>query len=198
MSFDEGYVKYTSHWQAGPPVAAAIAAELERWRRPLYEAGLIGVYRDLGIGYGNLSVRAGLAGEFVISGTQTGHLGCTTAEHYALVTHCDIDRNTVTCTGPVQASSEAMTHAAIYALDPAIGAIVHAHSPVLWQRYLGKLPTTRADVPYGTPEMAREFGRLHRETDFDARRIAVMAGHEEGVISFGATLEEAATRMLEL
>lgn len=198
MSFDEGYVKYTSRWQPGPPVAADIAAELERWRRPLFEAGLIGIYRDLGIGFGNLSVRAPLPGQFVISGTQTGHLERTTAEHYALVTGCDIDANTVHCAGPVQASSEAMTHAAIYAIDPGIGAIVHGHSRVLWQRYLDRLPTTRADVAYGTPEMANEFGRLHVEIDFDTRGVAVMAGHEEGLISFGTTLEEAATRMLAL
>ncbi len=198
MSFDEGYVKYTSHWQAGPPVDAVIAAELERWRRPLHAAGLIGIYRDLGIGFGNLSVRAGVPGQFVITGTQTGHLEHTTAEHYALVTGCDIESNTVTCTGPVQASSEAMTHAAIYAIDPGIGAIVHVHSRALWQRYIDKLPTTRADVAYGTPEMAREFGRLHLETDFDTQGVAVMAGHEEGLISFGATLEDAAKRMLAL
>lgn len=198
MSFDEGYIKYSSHWTPGPPVDASVAAELDAWRRPLFDAGLIGQYRELGIGYGNLSVRCGESGRFVISGTQTGHLPVTTPEHYALVTHCDINANAVSCEGPVKASSEAMTHAAIYALDDRIGAIVHVHSAALWKRWIDVMPTTRSDVAYGTPEMAREFGRLFATTDFSSDGIAVMAGHEEGLISFGASLEEAATRILSL
>ena len=91
-----------------------------------------------------------------------------------------------------------MTHAAIYQLDLTIGAIVHVHSGELWRRYLDRLPTTDPDVAYGTPQMANEFRRLYRDTDFRNTRLAVMAGHEEGLLSFGTTLEEAASRVLEL
>jgi ribulose-5-phosphate 4-epimerase/fuculose-1-phosphate aldolase len=100
--------------------------------------------------------------------------------------------------GLVQASSEAMTHAAIYQLDQHIGAIVHVHSRKLWCQYINRLPTTAPDVPYGTPEMANEFRRLYRDSDFRKTRLAVMAGHEEGIVSIGATLEQAATRVLGL
>ena len=102
-------------------------------RQPL-DARLIGQYEDLGIGYGNISVRRGSCDLFLISGTQTGHLPATDERHYSLVTDCDIRNNIVRCSGPVQASSEAMTHAAIYALGDAIGAVVHVHSAELWKR----------------------------------------------------------------
>ena len=75
---------------------------------------------------------------------------------------------------------------------------MHVHSEALWKESLNKLPTTRADVPYGTPEMAEEFGRLWRDTDFADCGLGVMAGHDEGLVSIGVTLEEAAQRMLEL
>lgn len=198
MTIDEGYIKYDSDWTPGPAPDKATTALLELWRRPLYDAGLIGHYDELGIGYGNISVRAPGPRQFVISGTQTGHIGTTTGEHYALVTSYDIDANSVSSTGPVQASSESLTHAAIYELSESIGAIVHVHSEHLWQALLDELPATRADVAYGTPEMAHEFERLYRETGFATVGVAVMAGHEEGIVSIGATLEDAATRVLAL
>lgn len=198
MSIDEGYIKFHSDWTAGAAADPTLVALLDRWRRPLFDAGLIGHYDELGVGYGNLSVRVDDGREFVISGTQTGRVATTTGQHYAQVTGYDIGANRVTSTGPVEASSESLTHAAIYELDPAINAVVHVHSAPLWQACLGRLPTTADDISYGTPEMAREFERLYRETDFAVGGIAVMAGHEEGIIAFGASLEEAAKRILRL
>ena len=46
--------------------------------------------------------------------------------------------------------------------------------------------------------MANEFRRLYRDSDFRKIQLAVMGGHEEGIISIGATLEQAATRVLRL
>ena len=198
MSIDEGYIKFESDWTAGAAADPELTARLERWRRPLFDAGLIGHYAELGVGYGNLSVRAGDGREFVISGTQTGQVARTTGQHYARVTGYDIGANRVTSVGPVEASSESLTHAAIYELDAAIGAVVHVHNAPLWQAGLDRLPTTADDVSYGTPEMAREFERLYRDTDFATAGVAVMAGHDEGIIAFGATLEEAANRILAL
>jgi L-ribulose-5-phosphate 4-epimerase len=198
MTIDEGYIKYVSHWTPGSATHIEAARELDTWRKPLFEAGLIGQYEDLGIGYGNISVRRGSRDLFLISGTQTGHLRSTDERHYSLVTDCDIRSNVVRCSGPIQASSEAMTHAAIYALGDAIGAVVHVHSAELWRRNLGKLPTTDPDVAYGTPEMARELDRLYRLAGFREAGVAVLAGHDEGLISFGTTLEEAAERILEI
>ena len=54
------------------------------------------------------------------------------------------------------------------------------------------LPTTAASVPYGTPAMAYEMRRLLNHADLMQTRILIMAGHEEGVLVFGPTLEAAA------
>lgn len=198
MTIDEGYIKYKSFWTKAPVPDAAATEELETWRRPLLAAGLIGHYEELGIGYGNISIRCGEPGQFLISGTQTGHIETTDKTHYALVTSYNTHANIVCSVGPLQASSEAMTHAAIYGLDSNIGAIVHGHSQALWQSLLHKLPTTDAGVAYGTPQMADEFRRLYRDTAFREKGLAVMAGHEEGILSFGTTIEEAAKKILAL
>ena len=195
---DEGYTKFDVDWTRAEPLACRQIDELNQWRRPLFEAGLVGHYIDLGIGFGNISMRGDIAGQFVISGTQTGHLPALSDEHYALVTDYDLEHNRLGCRGPIQASSEAMTHAALYELDTSIQAIAHVHSEELWVRLLPVMPATDAAVRYGTPDMAREFIRLYRETDFAATGIAVMAGHESGLVSIGSTMEEAATRILAL
>jgi L-ribulose-5-phosphate 4-epimerase len=197
LTIDEGYIKFESNWVPGPAPTVEAVDRLERWRRPLFDEGLIGHYKDLGVGYGNISIRLG-GNQFVISGTQTGHLAETTGEHYALVTDYDIAANRVSSTGQVQASSESLTHAAIYELDQRINAVVHVHSRKLWNTFRDQLPTTAPDIRYGTPEMAEEFRRLFGETDFAAMGIAVMGGHDEGVLSFGDTLQEAAVRVLSL
>ncbi len=198
MPADEGVVKYTSRWTKGPAADPVLARLLETWRRPLFDAGLIGWDAVHDVSYGNISARAHPGGGFLISGTQTGALATTGPDHYALVTDYDIEANRVTCTGPVQASSESLTHAAIYELDPAIGGVVHVHSSQLWHAWRGRLPTTAPEVSYGTPAMAHEIARLYRDGGMAAAGIAVMSGHEDGLISFGESLEEAATRTLGL
>ena len=195
---DEGYTKFVVDWSRTPPLMHAAIAELIHWRNPLYSAGLIGQYEDIGIGFGNISVRTSADGQFIISGTQTGHLADLGNEHFALVTEFDLAANSVTCSGPVQASSESMTHATIYSLDASINAVVHIHSSEMWVRLVDSLPTTDAEVAYGTPEMAEEFERLYRNTEFPTTGVAIMAGHEEGVISIGRSLQEAASRVLAL
>ena len=129
---DEGYIKYECDWRQAPALPLATVAELNDWRNRFHDEQLIGYYKRHGVGFGNISIRDGNSERFIISGTQTGHIARTNQNHYAVVTACDIDTNYVSCEGPVQASSEALTHAAIYALDPAIRAIVHVHDKKLW------------------------------------------------------------------
>lgn len=187
---DEGVIKYVSHWTPGTPLAQSELTELIAWRDRMHQARQIGLYPN-GIGYGNISLR--LSGStFAVSGTQTGHLAQTTPQHYTLVDGWDIDRNTLRCTGPIQASSESLTHAALYDYSDEIQAIIHGHNRLLWQRGLGVLPTTAASVPYGTPAMAYEMVRLLEQGDLRQKRILIMAGHEEGVLVFGPTLAAAA------
>ncbi len=198
MTIDEGYTKFICDWTECVLEEFKETAELCRWRRPLYDAGLIGIYADVGIGFGNISMRVGSGTEFLVSGTQTGHLQYVGPQHFALVTYADPERNRVCCRGAVQASSESMTHAALYQTDSSITAVVHVHSKRLWNLLRDRIPTTDKTVAYGTPEMAKEFARLWHESDLQTTGIAVMGGHEEGLVSVAETMAAAATRILDL
>lgn len=195
---DEGVIKFRLDWTETGPLDCREVAELDRWRRPLFDAGLVGHDPEHDVGYGNLSCRAAAAGQFVVTGTQTGHLDVTGPAHYALVTGYDIDSNRLACRGPVRASSESLTHAALYEAGPGIGAVVHVHHRPLWERSLGVLPTTPPEAAYGTPAMARELQALVADAGFRRLGIAVMAGHEGGLIAVGRSLAAATTRILEL
>ena len=195
---DEGYTKYRCDWRKADAPADPGLGALNACRNRLYRAGLVGYYTEHGVGFGNLSLRIPGTARFLISGTQTGHIARTGPEHYSVVIDYDIDANKVVCEGPLQASSEALTHAAIYELDPGIGGIAHVHSAELWSRLINRIPTTSADVPYGTPEMAHEFHRLYRQTGLSETGVAVMAGHDEGIVAFGRDIEEATERVLGL
>ena len=194
---DEGYIKYRMHWTPTATLTHDKIDDLCRWRTRLHDVRLIGQYPDSGIGYGNLSARIGGSRQFLISGTQTGGPNRSEASQFSLVTNVDIEANEVTCEGPLQASSEAMTHASIYAAEPAVQAVVHVHDAELWNAALNRKPTIAEDVAYGTPAMARAFANLVAEPDFKACGIAAMAGHDEGLVAVGGSIGEAAQRILE-
>lgn len=195
---DEGHIKFEARWRRSAPVRHPAVDELIRWRRPLYDAGLVGCYEDSGIGYGNLSARVEPPGLFFISGAGTGCIADAGPEHFALVTLYDVDANIVESEGAVAASSESMTHAAIYELDERFRAVIHVHDTALWAGLKDVLPATGAAIAYGTPEMAREFRRLYAETIFRDSGIAVMAGHAEGLVSVGGSVREAVERLLSV
>jgi len=195
---DEGYIKFRSEWTRTAPLVHDQILTLVRWRKPLYDAGLIGCIAGTDIGFGNISVRAGMPGQFIISGTRTGCLEELGAEHFSLVTGYALDTNTVRCSGAAEASSEAMTHAALYDIDSQIRAVVHIHSEQLWAELRSSLPATQSSVAYGTPQMALELHRLYRESAFPQTGIAVMTGHEGGLIGFGNSMQQAAEKMLSL
>jgi ribulose-5-phosphate 4-epimerase/fuculose-1-phosphate aldolase len=117
-------------------------------------------------------------------------------QHYTRVTDYSIVENKVSCKGPIKASSESLTHAAIYEMDHRIHAIVHVHHAKLWKALKNKVPTTSSSVPYGTPQMALAVKSLYDHGDLAAQKIFAMAGHEDGLVSFGTTLMEAASIML--
>ncbi len=189
---DEGVIKYRCDWEKTAAVRPSEVAELTCYRDALHQLNLIAEYPD-GVGFGNLSQRyessPGDPPQFIISGTQTGHLPTLTANDYALVTTFDLAQNTLACKGDRQASSESLTHGVIYTQNPTVQAILHVHHPQLWQQLLNQVPTTRAAIPYGTPEMAIETQRLFTETDLLRSKIFVMAGHEDGIVAFGETLQ---------
>ena len=186
---DEGVVKYECTWIEGPPLPRDALAPLMEKREQCYAAGLIGIYPEIEIGYGNISVRHGEG--FIISGTQTGGIKDLDENGYTEVVEADIVGNRLVCRGPIAASSESLTHAMLYQLSSSINAVIHVHSKEMWERLLNDIPTTGPDVPYGTPEMAAEIKRLWQETDLQTCKILAMAGHEDGIIAFGENLDQA-------
>ena len=194
----EGSLKFTCHRSPGAiGIPGELFEVLNHWRQVMWEKNLIGIYPD-GIGYGNISVRIPGSNQFCISGTATGGLNELTMDDYALVERCDPDLNTVWCRGQINASAESMSHAAIYNTIPWAAAVVHIHNRPLWDKYLNLLPTTSTEVEYGTTAMAGEITRILSLPETLQKKVMVMGGHEEGIISFGQTLEEAASLILNL
>lgn len=201
-SEQEGVIKFRLDFRQSEPVDFPLLADLEACRQKFRALGLIGGNdpdRYDGLGFGNISHRlAPESDSFIISGTQTGHLASMDKSCYALVTGCDLLANTLEARGAIKPSSEAMTHAVIYRQLPAVQAVIHVHSQDIWLKAdrLG-LPQTAADVPYGTPEMAAEMQRLIAGGMGDWHSIS-MAGHEDGVITWGETLDDASIELESL
>ncbi|MEO0468926.1 MAG: class II aldolase/adducin family protein [Bacteroidota bacterium] len=196
---DEGYIKYQLHWQEAEALPTDLLQDLIRWRKEMYDRNWIGYDQGLKVGFGNLSEKCDQQlGHFIISGTQTGHLQDLSAEHFTAVSSYDISANQLICRGPVKASSESLTHAGCYELSKRINAVIHIHNRPLWQWMCGRLPTTAEDVAYGTPEMAFEVKRLYEKTVLPQQGVFAMAGHQDGIVSFGESLSEAAKRLFDL
>jgi ribulose-5-phosphate 4-epimerase/fuculose-1-phosphate aldolase len=194
---ETGSVKFACEHVAVELASFAAVGELNACRRMLLQLRLIGVDEN-GIGFGNVSIRDGATKRFHITGSGTGRLPALTLRDYARVTAYDIDRNWLRCEGATIASSESLTHAAIYEADANINAVIHGHSAALWAQLRRYAASTSAEVEYGTPAMAREVQRLFRETDVRDRRVFAMAGHEAGVVAFGATVDDALASLLRL
>jgi L-ribulose-5-phosphate 4-epimerase len=155
----------------------------------MYESHLIGAYSN-GIGYGNISMKAS-ADTFYISGTATGRLEALEEKHYPLVNSWDINDNSLLCTGRINASAESLSHAVIYDSLPDVGAVIHIHHKGMWDKYLNEILTTSPNVLYGTPEMAKEIEQIVSTVKANQDPILVMGGHEEGIIVWGRTIDEA-------
>ena len=190
MSGETGVVKFQCEHVAVELAPFSGFDELNACRRRLLQLRMIGV-DACGIGYGNLSVRAGDASQFYITGSGTGRRPQLTLADYAHVTAYDFARNWLRCEGRTIASSESLTHAAVYESDPQVRAVIHCHARELWTRLLDRAPATSADVEYGTPEMAFEVQRLFRETRVRDEQVFAMAGHPDGIVAFSATADNA-------
>jgi L-ribulose-5-phosphate 4-epimerase len=184
------YVKFT-YESARPDIVPFDAlTELSACRRKLLQQRLIGLDAN-GIGFGNLSVRDGVSGNFYITGSATGGLPELMPTNCVRVVAYDFARNWLRHEGAAIPLSESLTHAAIYESDLTISAVIHCHDSVLWRTRLDRVPATSKAIAYGTPEMAYEIMRLFTVSDVRSRKILVMAGHEGGIVMFGNNLEDA-------
>lgn len=202
-AYDEGVIKFDLHHRCerlDPGRYGALAAELAGWRRVMFHLGVLGQdpARYGGAGFGNVSARVGPPSSglgrraMLVSCTQTGGFLDAGLDELCVVDRYDVEKNRVDSHGACEPSSEAMTHGAIYDLGLHIRAVLHGHAPELWRRAAEfGLPRTRPEVAYGTPDMAREMRRLYASGRLPEQQLLVMTGHEDGVVAFGRSLDEA-------
>jgi ribulose-5-phosphate 4-epimerase/fuculose-1-phosphate aldolase len=169
-------------------------AELNSCRSQLRSLGWLGVNAD-GIGYGNISWREGTSSAFFITAAGTGSKSELEPADCSKVVAYDLARNWLRCEGPM-ASSESLTHAAIYESDASVRAIIHCHSLPLWEVLRAGGLSTPPETEYGTAAMGYAVRHLFESSDVAKQRIFAMAGHREGVIAFGQSLTQALTRLL--
>jgi L-ribulose-5-phosphate 4-epimerase len=193
---EEGYIKFNADWGKTKHLHFSKIEKLNDWRQKLYNVNLLGVYPD-GIGFGNVSQRSE-GNRFYISGSKTGSYEFLNESHYAEVIDFDLKKNWVKCVGGTIASSESMSHAVIYQQYAHVNAVFHVHNLELWEKLLWEIPTTPESAPYGSPEMANEILQLFKTTDVLQTKLFAMAGHQEGLFTFGETLEEVGNILLDL
>ncbi|MFD2229093.1 class II aldolase/adducin family protein [Alkalimarinus sediminis] len=216
----EGVIKYQLSFVHQPIPSRISVASLDKWRHVLFNLALIGQdsKRYEGLGFGNISHRisdvtvnsfvehdgvlvSGAAeNSFLISGSQTGHLPFLKHEHCSVVTHCDPALNQLVGYGETKPSSESLTHGALYNHMPEIAAVVHVHSPTIWNLVdeLG-LPATKSNIPYGTPDMADAVTNVATQILANGvEPVFVMKGHVDGVVAFGPDLASAVTALFRV
>ena len=184
----DGIIKYSIEHQTADTPIFSDYEQLEALRTRLFTLGLIGE-KD-GVGYGNLSMRDDRSKSFFITATQTGRKYSLTREYYTYISEYDFSTFKVISQGTHKPSSEALSHAMIYAIDDRITTVIHIHSLALWKFMKAKndLATT---AEYGTAEMVKEIAGLYTNLDPMMNNAFVMKGHEEGIITFGRDIKEA-------
>lgn len=200
MAEQEGVIKYRLFHRDGELPQCCEIAAIDGWRWLLFKLELIGQNpaKYEGLGYGNLSRRlAPGQPAFLISGTQTGHFEHLNRRHFTLVEDAEPMLNQLHSFGPIQPSSEALTHAGVYRCLPQVNAVIHVHSPLLWQHCasLG-LPCTASEIAYGTVEMAMAVENLLQTRHVIETGVFGMLGHQDGIVSFGDDLASAVQRLL--
>jgi len=189
---ETGSVKFSCEQVPAKIASFAGFKELNRCRRGLVDLGMVGIDAN-GIGFGNLSVRDGATSRFYITGSGTAGIAELTPADFSRVVACDFARNWLRCEGARIASSESLTHAAVYQSDPNAHAVIHCHDLKLWNALLARnnVPATPKGIAYGTPELAYAVQRLFQTTNVKDQKIFVMSAHDGGLIAFGKTMAEA-------
>jgi ribulose-5-phosphate 4-epimerase/fuculose-1-phosphate aldolase len=110
----------------------------------------------------------------------------------------DIAGNSIVSRGLIQASSESMTHGAVYRAGRGVNCVIHIHSKKIFDGMLqDDYPFTPKALAFGTPEIALAIGKCVEKIGSDEDKI-VLAGHDGGIIAYGANIERSLHSILEL
>ncbi|GHU16449.1 hypothetical protein FACS1894163_05840 [Spirochaetia bacterium] len=186
---NEGYVKYFAEHSPGPSIEPPLWKNLNDVRTKLHDLSLVGVNAK-GIAFGNVSIRME-DNQFLISGTSTGTERILAADKYCLVISVTIAANKITSKGPIHASSESMTHGAIYESCPEAKSVIHIHDRAIFDGMRkDHCLATPVSAEYGTPEIAVAIAHCVRQWGKPEGAL-VLAGHDEGVIAYSSSPEKA-------
>lgn len=198
MGSEEGYIKFHCEIEkTGPVIPDLLFQALNGWRNQLQEIHLIGM-NEQGIGFGNLSIRLPGTSRFYITGSATGKFKRAGKQHYTLVTGYSFSGNSVTCKGPLRASSESLSHAAIYLADSHIQSVIHVHHRKMWEHGISHLPVTDPASGFGTPDIAFNIKALLQDVGVRKGGVLIMGGHPEGILFFGRSADLAGNSVLKL
>lgn len=189
---NEGIIKFQCNLIDSAPPEQTEVRNMNKIRNKLFELHLIGTDAD-GIGFGNLSIRYKNTNKFIITGTQTGRKDILDNSDYTLVSNFDIEKNKLECRGKIEASSESLTHAAVYIARKNVNAVIHIHNRRMWNSLINKTATTSPEHQYGTSGLARAVAELCGNSD---KNLIVLGGHPDGILAFGKNLEEAYVTIL--
>ena len=112
MNEQEGVIKYELEHQQMPMTEFFSVKQISAWRAILFRLGLLGQDPDRydNLGFGNISHRVKpQSNQFIISGTQTGHIEYLCSEQFVLVVKAEPRQNRIHSCGLIKPSSEALT-----------------------------------------------------------------------------------------
>ncbi len=194
---DEGIIKFKYQLVRTKEIAEENYIDLEKWRVILFKMNFIGEYPVEKLGYGNLSKRSNpKENSFIITGSQTGCFPNLDGTQYTHVTKCDLKKMLIEAKGPIIPSSESTTHYAIYESCPHVQAVFHIHHHEFWKYLLNNnFDQIPANINYGSQEMAMATAKCIAQKK---QGLFAMAGHEDGIVSYGETVEEAGKILLDV
>ena len=201
-SEEEGVVQFGYTLTPGP--GAPLHPDLLAWRELLMRQDLIGQdpSRYDGYSFGNLSARLAPTnlgakatsnsadGLFIVSASQAAHRDHNDPATWTTVDTVNLGRFWLEARGELPPSSESMTHAMIYAAEPNAQFVFHAHCPEIWNNADALLlPSTPADVPYGSPQMSQAVIDL-LAANMSRPLVFTTRGHTDGVFALGPTARD--------
>ena len=198
----EGVVQFGYSLEPGP--GAPLHPDLLAWRELLMRQDLIGQDSERydGYSFGNLSARLAptnlgakstsksATGLFIVSASQAAHRDHDDPSTWTTIDAVNLERFWLEARGELPPSSESMTHAMIYAAEPNAQFVFHAHSPEIWNNADELLlPSTPADVPYGSPAMSQAVIDL-LAANMSRPLVFTTRGHTDGVFALGPTARD--------
>jgi len=150
--------------------------DIIRWYTVLFDLGYIGM---ADVPYGNISIRC--KDGFLITASGSGANRVITKEDISKVTKWAYDKNFIRCIGQKKASSESLSHAAVYDANKDVNAVIHVHTDK-WELLKKSCNASSPQAKCGTAKIAYEIMKL--------KSPIVMGGHEGGMIFFGKDLDE--------